>query len=64
MPQTGISGSVQNHNTGNTMSHPEENGRDRLPECDPNNNGYAVSCIHENRPLPLNDIARPVFCSV
>ena len=42
-------------------------GRDRLPDCDHNNNdngdnnGYIVNCIHENRLFPLNDVARPVF---
>ena len=37
--------------------------RDRLPkqEDDPNPNDYVVNCIHENRPLTLNDVARPVF---
>ena len=37
--------------------------RDRLPkqEGDPNHNDYVLNCIHENRPLTLNDVARPVF---
>ena len=37
--------------------------RDRLPkqEGDPNPNDYVVNCIHENTPLTLNDVARPVF---
>ena len=37
--------------------------RDRLPkqEGDPNPNDYVLNCIHENRPLTLNDVARPVF---
>ena len=30
-------------------------------EGDPNHNDYILNCIHENRPLPLNDVARPVF---
>ena len=45
-----------------------ENGgiqeRDRLPEPeqgDPNHNDYVLNCIHENRPLTLNNVARPVF---
>ena len=40
-----------------------ENGRDKLPECDQdlNHNGYVLNCIHDGRPLTLNDIARPVF---
>ena len=37
--------------------------RDKLPkqEGDPNPNDYVLNCIHENRPLTLNDVARPVF---
>ena len=37
--------------------------RDRLPEQegDLNHNDYVLNCIHENRPLTLNDVARPVF---
>ena len=37
--------------------------RDSLPkqEGDPNPNDYVLNCIHENRPLTLNDVARPVF---
>ena len=37
--------------------------RDKLPkqEGDPNHNDYVLNCIHENRPLTLNDVARPVF---
>ena len=44
-----------------------ENGgtreRDRLleQEGDPNHNDYILNCIHENRPLTLNDVGRPVF---
>ena len=36
---------------------------DRLPkqEGDPNPNDYVLNCIHENRPLTLNEVARPVF---
>ena len=30
-------------------------------EGDPNHNDYVLNCIHENRPLTLNDVARPVF---
>ena len=58
-------------NTQQTVSVPNsqitENGgtreRDRLPEQegDPNHNDYVLNCIHENRPLTLNDVARPVF---
>ena len=37
--------------------------RDKFPkpEGDPNHNDYVLNCIHENRPLTLNDVARPVF---
>ena len=37
--------------------------RDRLPkqEGDPDQNDYVLNCIHENRPLTLNDVGRPVF---
>ena len=37
--------------------------RDKLPkqEGDPNPSDYVLNCIHENRPLTLNDVARPVF---
>ena len=58
-------------NTQQTASVPNlqitENGgtreRDNLPkqEGDPNQNDYILNCIHENRPLTLNDVARPVF---
>ena len=58
-------------NTQQTASVPNlqitENGgtreRDRLleQEGDPNHNDYVLNCIHENRPLTLNDVARPVF---
>ena len=65
--QTAAPASSRNHINGNTMSDPEGTGRDRLPDCDHNNNdnggnnGYVIKCIHENRPFPLNDVARPVF---
>ena len=58
-------------NTQQTASVPNsqitENGgmqeRDRLLEQEggPNDNDYVLNCIHENRPLTLNDVARPVF---
>ena len=58
-------------NTQQTASVPNlqisENGgtreRDRLPEQegDLNHNDYVLNCIHENRPLTLNDVGRPVF---
>ena len=60
-------------NTQQTASVPNssitENGgtldseRDKLPkqEGDLNHNDYVLNCFHENRPLTLNDVARPVF---
>ena len=37
--------------------------RDKLSkqENDPNHNDYVLNCIHKNRSLTLNDVARPVF---
>ena len=35
--------------------------RDRKQESDPDPNGYVFNCIHESRPLTLNDVGRPVF---
>ena len=60
MPQARATSS-QGHSNGNAASDPEENGRDTLPGCDPTNTDYAVNCIHEGRPLSLNDIGRPIF---
>ena len=36
---------------------------DRTPkqEGDPDQNGYVLNCIHESRPLTLNNVGRPVF---
>ena len=58
---TGAQPQRQSHNNGNIMSDPEGSGRDRLLECDSNNCDYVMNCIHENRPLSINDIGRPVF---
>ena len=30
-------------------------------EGEPNHHDYVLNCIHENRPLTLNDVGRPVF---
>ena len=30
-------------------------------ESDPEENGYVINCIHENRPFTVNDVGRPVF---
>ena len=35
--------------------------RDRKQESDQDQNGYLLNCIHESRPLTLNDVGRPVF---
>ena len=35
--------------------------RDRKQESDPEENGYVINCIHENRPFTVNDVGRPVF---
>ena len=58
-------------NTQQTMSVPNlqatGNGgtreRDKLlkQEGDLNPSDYVINCIHENRPLTLNEVARPVF---
>ena len=33
----------------------------RKQESDPNENGYVINCIHENRQFTVNDVGRPVF---
>ena len=30
-------------------------------ESNPDQNGYVINCIHENRPFTVNDVDRPVF---
>ena len=35
--------------------------KDRKQESDPEENGYVINCIHENRPFTVNDVGRPVF---
>ena len=35
--------------------------RDRKQESDPDQNGYVLNCIHQSRPLTVNDVGRPVF---
>ena len=30
-------------------------------ESNPDQNGYVINCIHENRPFTVNDVGRPVF---
>ena len=33
----------------------------RKQESDPEENGYVINCIHENRPFTVNHVGRPVF---
>ena len=35
--------------------------KDGKQEGDPEENGYVINCIHENRPFTVNDVGRPVF---
>ena len=34
--------------------------RDRKQERDPEENGYVINCIHENRPFAVNDLQTSV----
>ena len=47
--------SLQNNNNGGAH---ERVGKQ---EGDPEENGYVINCIHENRPFTMNDVGRPVF---
>ena len=47
--------SLQKNNNGGTH---ERVGKQ---ESDPEENGYVINCIHENRPFTVNDVGRPVF---
>ena len=47
--------SLQIDNNGGTHA------RARQQESDPEENGYVINCIHENRPFTVNDVGRPVF---
>ena len=47
--------SLQNNNNGGAH---ERVGKQ---ESDPEENGYVINCIHENRPFTVNDVGRPVF---
>ena len=47
--------SLQNNNNGGAY---EKGGKQ---EGDPEENGYVINCIHENRPFTVNDVGRPVF---
>ena len=48
-------------NTQQTTSIPSLQINDRKQESDPEENGYVINCIHENRPFTVNDVGRPVF---
>ena len=47
--------SLQNNNNGGAYE------KDGKQEGDPEENGYVINCIHENRPFTVNDVGRPVF---
>ena len=47
--------SLQNNNYGGAYE------KDGKQEGDPEENGYVINCIHENRPFTVNDVGRPVF---
>ena len=47
--------SLQINNNGGTHA------RSTQQESDPEENGYVINCIHENRPFTVNDVGRPVF---
>ena len=44
-----------------TTSVPSLQINNRKQESDPEENGYVINCIHENRPFTVNDVGRPVF---
>ena len=48
-------------NAQQTTSVPSSHINDRKQESDPEENGYVINCIHENRPFTVNDVGRPVF---
>ena len=47
--------SLQNNNNGGAYE------KDGKQDGDPEENGYVINCIHENRPFTVNDVGRPVF---
>ena len=53
----------QRDSSTNQISGPEENGGDRLSNCNENSfpEDYIVNCFHEGKPYPWNDLVRPVF---
>ena len=48
-------------NAQQTTSIPSLQINNRKQESDPEENGYVINCIHENRPFTVNDVGRPVF---
>ena len=48
-------------NAQQTTSVPSLQINDRKQESDPEENGYVINCIHENRPFTVTDVGRPVF---
>ena len=48
-------------NAQQTTSVPSLQINDRKQESDPEENGYVINCIHENRPFTVNDVGRPVY---
>ena len=48
-------------NAQQTTSIPSLQINERKQESDPEENGYVINCIHENRSFTVNDVGRPVF---
>ena len=48
-------------NAQQTTSVPSLQINNRKQESDPEENGYVINCIHENRLFTVNDVGRPVF---
>ena len=48
-------------NAQQTTSMPSLQINNRKQESDPEENGYVINCIHENRPFTVNDVGSPVF---
>ena len=53
----------QEQDRGNLTSDPEQNGRDRLPEDEgyPNHGDQVINSFRACKPIPLGEVARPVF---
>ena len=48
--------SLQNNNNGGAYE------KDGKQEGDPEENGYVINCIHENRPFTVNDVRETSVC--